>query len=110
MIEGTVQLEPGRTTDAGGRSTLYIVARAAGAGGGPPLAVKRIVGPTFPISFSLGAGDVMMPGMAFEGPLDLSARLDRDGDPLTREPGEPAGVYEGNPVRPGARDVTIELK
>ena len=110
MIEGTVRLDPGRTTDAGGRSTLYIVARAAGAGGGPPLAVKRIVGPTFPISFSLGAGDVMMPGMAFEGPLDLSARLDRDGDPLTREPGEPAGVYEGNPVRPGARDVTIELK
>ncbi len=30
MIEGTVQLDPGRTTDAGGRSTLYIVARAPG--------------------------------------------------------------------------------
>jgi len=109
-IEGSVRLEPGRAADTGSRSTLYIVARAAGTQGGPPLAVKRIVGPTFPVSFSLGAGDVMMPGMAFEGPLNLSARLDRDGDPLTREPGEPAGAYGGNPVKPGARDVTIHLK
>ena len=101
---------PGRQTQGGGRSTLYIVARAAGAQGGPPLAVKRIVGPTFPVSFSLGPGDVMMPGMAFKGPLDLSARLDRDGDPLTREPGEPAGAHEGNPVKPGARNVTIQLQ
>ncbi len=109
-IEGSVRLEAGRAGDTGSRSTLYIVARRAGAQGGPPLAVKRIVGPTFPVSFSLGPGDVMMPGMAFEGPLNLSARLDRDGDPLTREPGEPAGAYGGNPVKPGARDVTIHLK
>ncbi len=109
-IEGTVRLEPVRTVEAGGRSTLYIVARAAGSGGGPPLAVKRIVAPTFPVSFSLGAGDVMMPGMAFEGPLNLSARLDRDGDPLTREPGEPTGAYEDNPVEPGARNVVIQLR
>ena len=85
-IEGTVQLDPGQAAQAIGRSTLYIVARAAGAEGGPPLAVKRIVGPIFPVSFALGSGDVMMPGTAFEGPLELSARLDRDGDPLTREP------------------------
>ena len=52
----------------------------------------------------------MMPGMAFEGPLNLSARLDRDGDPLTRETGEPAGIHEGNPVKPGARNVTIQLQ
>jgi cytochrome c-type biogenesis protein CcmH len=109
-IEGTVLLDPGQATQGGGRSTLYIVARVAGAQGGPPLAVKRIVGPTFPVSFSLGPGDVMMPGMAFEGPLNLSARLDRDGDPLTREPGEPAGAYQGNPVKPGARNVAIQLR
>ena len=109
-IEGTVELPPGHAAKAGPRATLYIIARAAGAGGGPPLAVKRIAAPTFPVSFSLGPADVMMPGVAFEGPLDLSARLDRDGDPLTREPGEPAGAYGGNPVKPGARDVAIKLK
>ena len=94
-IEGTVRLAPGRTTGASERSTLYIVARAAGAGGGPPLAVKRIVSPTFPVSFSLGPGDVMMPGMAFEGPLDLSARLEQGRGPpdagTRRARGHPRG-------------------
>jgi hypothetical protein len=52
----------------------------------------------------------MMPGTAFEGPLNLTARLDGDGDPLTREPGEPAGAYEGNPVKPGDRNVVLKLK
>ena len=109
-IEGTVRLDPEREAEAGGSAVLYIIARPAGAQGGPPLAVKRIAAPAFPLSFSLGAGDVMMRGTAFEGPLNLTARLDRDGDPLTREPGEPAGAHDGNPVKPGARDVTITLK
>jgi len=109
-IKGTVRLDPERAAKAGGSAVLYIVARPSGAQGGPPLAVKRIAAPAFPVSFSLGAGDVMMPGAAFEGPLNLSARLDRDGDPLTREPGEPSGVHDGNPVKPGARNVTITLK
>ena len=109
-IEGTVRLDPERAAKAGGRAVLYIVARPAGAQGGPPLAVKRIPAPAFPVSFSLGSGDVMMPGTAFEGPLNLSARLDRDGDPLTREREAPAGVYPANPVTPGARGVVIELK
>ena len=109
-IEGTVRLDPEHSAKASGRAVLYIVARPAGAQGGPPLAVKRIAAPAFPVSFSLGAGDVMMPGASFEGPLNLNARLDRDGDPLTREAGELAGAHDGNPVEPGARDVVITLK
>ncbi len=109
-IAGTVRLAPGRTAEAGERSTLFIVARSPGAGPGAPLAVKRIVRPSFPVSFTLGPGDVMIPGTAFDGPVDLSARLDRDGDPLTREPGDPAGVYPGNPAAPGARNVAIVLE
>lgn len=108
-IEGSVELEaPPPDTEA--RAVLYIIARPAGAQGGPPLAVKRIVAPAFPVSFSLGPGDVMIQGTAFEGPLNLTARLDRDGDPLTREPGEPAGAYDGNPVAPGARNVVVKLR
>lgn len=109
-IEGTAELETGRETRTGTGAVLYIVARPAGAQGGPPLAVKRIVAPAFPVSFSLGPGDVMIKGTAFEGPMNLTARLDSDGDPLTREAGEPAGAHDGNPVEPGARNVTILLK
>ena len=110
VIAGTVELDPRHAGRTGGSAVLYIVARPAGGGGGPPLAVKRIAAPTFPVSFSLGPGDVMMPGTAFEGPLNLTARLDGDGDPLTRKPGEPAGAYEGNPVKPGDRNVILKLK
>ena len=109
-IEGTVELEAGHAAEAAAQGVLYIVARPAGAQGGPPLAVKRVVAPAFPVVFSLGPGDVMIQGTAFEGPLNLTARLDSDGDPLTREPGEPAGVYDGNPVSPGARNVVVKLR
>lgn len=109
-ITGTVELRAGNTPEFSKLATLYIVARAAGVGHNPPLAVKRVVAPSFPVSFSLSSADVMMPDVTFEGPLDLSARLDRDGDPLTREPGELAGVHENNPVQIGARDITIRLK
>lgn len=109
-IAGTVRLAPGRTAEMGERSTLFIVARSSGAESGAPLAVKRIVRPFFPVSFTLGPGDVMIPGTAFEGPMNISARLDRDGDPLTREPGDPAGVYRENPAAPGARNVAIRLE
>ncbi|MCY4486090.1 MAG: cytochrome c-type biogenesis protein CcmH [Deltaproteobacteria bacterium] len=109
-IEGTVELEAGHAPGTGARAVLYIIARPAGAQGGPPLAVKRIVAPAFPVSFSLGPNDVMIQGTAFEGPLNLTARLDRDGDPLTREAGEPAGAHDGNPVSPGARNVVVKLR
>ncbi len=109
-ITGTVELRAGNTPESSKLATLYIVARAAGVSHTPPLAVKRVVAPTFPVSFSLSSSDVMMPDVAFEGPLDLSARLDRDGDPLTRESGELAGVHENNPVQVGARDITIRLE
>ena len=109
-IEGTVELEAGHAAETAAQGVLYIVARPAGARSGPPLAVKRVVAPAFPVAFSLGPGDVMIQGTAFEGPLNLTARLDSDGDPLTREPGEPAGVYDGNPVSPGARNVVVKLR
>ncbi len=109
-IAGTVELEAGQASGAGSQAVLYIIARPAGARGGPPLAVKRIVAPAFPVAFSLGPGDVMIQGTAFEGPMNLTARLDRDGDPMTREPDEPAGAYGGNPVSPGARNVVVKLR
>ncbi len=109
-IEGAVELAAGQSAGAGTNAVLYVIARPAGAQGGPPLAVKRIAAPSFPVSFSLGPRDVMLQGKAFEGPVNVTARLDRDGDPLTREPGEPAGAYEGNPVSPGARDVVVKLR
>lgn len=91
-----------------GRGTLYIMVRNAGVPG-PPVAVKRISDPSFPARFDIGPGDVMLEGTALVGPFDLSARLDQDGDPMTKTEGDlvsragPSGVTVGN------RDVVIVL-
>ena len=103
-IRGTIELAPG--VPAGGPGVLFVIARSGV--GGPPLAVKRLpVGP-FPLEFSLGPGDVMMQGRLFEGELTLTARVDRDGNPLTRGQEDLSGTAPG-PVTPGQTGISIRL-
>jgi len=42
----------------------------------------------FPLEFVVGPADVMIPGRPFAGPISLTARLDADGDPLSRDPAD----------------------
>jgi hypothetical protein len=96
----------GEGVAAGGEGVLFVIARS---GGGPPLAVKRLpVGP-FPVEFELGPADVMMQGRPFVGPITLTARVDRDGNAMTREPSEPFAELAA-PVEPGAEGVELRLE
>jgi cytochrome c-type biogenesis protein CcmH len=108
-IRGTVSLDEKLRAAASPGATLFIIARPAGAPAGPPLAVKKIPAPEFPLSYTLGPGDVMIPGRSLSGAIDLSARLDQDGNPATRQPGDLSGEYKRNPVTPGAENVNIVL-
>lgn len=103
-ITGELRLAPGRTPPSGG--VLFLIARAASAG--PPLAVKRLPTGPFPMSFRLGPEDVMIPGQPFAGPLQLVARIDADGDPLTRG-AEDWTAQRPVAVRPGQRGVDLVL-
>lgn len=103
-IRGVVRLAEGVDVPEG--SVLYLVARAPE--GGPPVAARKLPSGPFPMPFELGPGDVMLSGRPFSGPLVLTARLDRDGDPLTREPNEPAGGLDG-PVMPGTEGIELVL-
>jgi len=73
--------------------TLFVALRTAG--GGPPVAVKRIDRPTFPILVSLGPKDMMM---AAGGELPesgaLMVRLDQDGSASTRGENDLQGSAE----------------
>jgi cytochrome c-type biogenesis protein CcmH len=89
-VSGTITLAPDLEKKVPAGAILFLIARS-GAGGGPPLAVKRIESPTFPLAFTLGPDDRMIQQMPFEGPLQLSARLDADGNAMTREPGDLSG-------------------
>ena len=97
-VTGTISLAPGLEAGSGNRGVLFIIARAAGSQGGPPLAVKKIERPAFPVSYSLGQENTMIPGTQFRGEVNITARLDRDGNPVTQEAGDLSGAYPGNPV------------
>ncbi|MCE2391634.1 MAG: hypothetical protein J4G09_09145 [Proteobacteria bacterium] len=104
-IRGELRLAEGADVPAGG--VLFVIARPQA--GGPPLAVKRMVPGRFPMSFAIGAADAMIEGRPFAGPMRLSARVDADGDPLTRSPADVAGEL-ADPVEPEATGVVVELR
>ncbi|WP_421195007.1 c-type cytochrome biogenesis protein CcmI [Aeromonas enteropelogenes] len=58
-----------------------------------PIAVKRIAGPTLPLTLSLGDGDAMMEGSKLEAypELQFKARLSRGGNVMNKE-----GAFEGS--------------
>jgi cytochrome c-type biogenesis protein CcmH len=91
------------------QAALFIIARPAGGAAGPPLAVKKIDKPTFPLSYSLGQENVMMQGTPFAGQINITARLDKDGNAVTREAGNLLGDHKKNPVTVGSQNVDIIL-
>jgi cytochrome c-type biogenesis protein CcmH len=109
-IEGVVDVDPKLKGKIDAQAVLFIIARSASGAGGPPLAVKRIASPKFPVAYSLSAQDVMMQGTPFSGKVFLSARLDKDGNAATRDPGDLAGEYKKNPVEVGAKKIDIVLE
>jgi hypothetical protein len=105
-ISGTIHLAEGVTRPSAG-GTLFVIARRPGTAG-PPTAVQRIPDPKFPHSFRITAREVLGGGV-LEGELELSARLDLDGDVSTKEPEGLLGAYEHNPVRLGQTGIVIAL-
>ena len=107
VVRGQVDLIDGLRPAPG--SVLFVIARKQGVQAGPPLAVARIGEPQFPQVFELGQDQVMMPGLRFEGPLSITARLDSDGNAMTRDPTDPA-TASGYAADPGQRDVLLMLE
>ena len=107
-IEGRIELAPelaGARPQAG---VLFVIARHHGTQGGPPLAVLRLPNPEFPLEFSIGPENVMIPSMRFEGAISLSARLDADGNAMTRGSDDISSKVE-EPLAPGATGVKLVL-
>jgi hypothetical protein len=75
-------------------AVLFVIARAAGQTAGPPAAVRRITSPTFPLDIDLSAADSMM-GQPLPATVRIEARIDSDGDPLTKNPSDPHAMQDG---------------
>lgn len=105
-VAGTVELDPASKQAVPPGAVLFVLVRASGATSGPPVAVKRLP-PAFPAAFELADADSMME-QPFPDPLLIEARLDEDGDPMTRAPTDPKARLDG--VKAGRRDVRLVLK
>ncbi|MBC7690841.1 MAG: hypothetical protein H7222_03675 [Methylotenera sp.] len=83
-ISGKIKLAPEMKSKISQTAVLYIIARPVADPGSHaptmPLAVKRITQPfTFPMDFTIGQADAMMPNTTFEGKLTISARISQSG-------------------------------
>jgi hypothetical protein len=109
-IVGKITLADARKGNVAPNDAVYLVARRVpdhpGARGSL-VAVKRFTANSFPIDFTLGASDMMFQNGAFEGDLALSARVDKDGDPMTRKKGDVFGTLDR--VTVGAKGVELKL-
>jgi hypothetical protein len=103
-LRGTVRLAAG--ADAPASATLFVIARVGEAG--PPTAVLRVPAPSFPFAFVLGPEHRMIAEMPWQGPLIVSARIDLDGNAMTRE-GGPEG-RSAQPASPGDAGIEIVLE
>jgi cytochrome c-type biogenesis protein CcmH len=108
-ISGQISIDPKIKNKVDSQATLFIIAHSPGTTGGPPVAVKKIDRPTFPLSYSLGSENSMMQGSPFPGKVAISVRLDKDGNAMTHGPGDLLGEYKQNPVATGSKNVNIVI-
>jgi cytochrome c-type biogenesis protein CcmH len=109
QITGKITIDPKLKASLDSQAVLFIIARPVGAAKGPPLAVKKIDRPVFPVSYSLGPENVMMQGSPFTGSVAITARLDKDGNPTTRQQGDLTGDYKKSSVAVGSKNIDIVL-
>ena len=109
-ITGTIVVAKARKKDVKKGDILFLIARRAGGPPGPGsmLAVQKLVAEDFPMPFAVSSRDAMIPGMKFDGEVNLSIRLDKDGDPMTRRKGDVFGEVQG--VKVGSKEVTLPLE
>jgi len=109
IVEGTLDLGPEHKERDFSGYTVYVIAWPSEEQG-PPIAVERYDGVKFPLSYRLDESTLM--GGVFPGSdwkILVEARLDRDGDPMSKEKGDVYGITK-NPVKPGGRNVDILLQ
>ena len=93
-LVGKIDLAPSVKGSVTPGDVLFLVARIDDGSerGGMILGVKRFEAKSFPLSFELDGRDAMAPGTKFEGKVLISARVDKDGDAMTKNPGDVLGV------------------
>ena len=104
-VKGTITVADALKNKLPANAALFIIARKEGDTGRAPLAVQRFEKFEFPLEYSIGQADVMMPGSVFEGNVVITARLDGDGNATSSQ-----GDVEGaKAAKPGDEKIDIQM-
>ncbi len=108
-VAGTITLADKLKDKAASGSAIFLVARSYFEGGasGPVLAVQRYTVGSWPLPFSLTQDNVMLAGMHLSGKVVLTARVDQDGDAMTKQVGDIEGTSP--PISVPAQNVKLVL-
>ena len=115
-LKGHIALDAARAADVKAGAVLFIIVRRdAGEGQkGPLLASQKVevTGPAmFPLAYEIGPEHVMMAGTALDGQVRVEARVDQDGDAISKQPGDVTGARTGAvAVGTDAVDFSLNVK
>src|SRR5262249_58448279 len=90
--------------------TIFVVARKyeeGATGPGTPLAVRKLTAGKFPLPFALDSRDAMLAGTQLAGKVVVTVRVDKDGDAISKNPGDVTG--QSKPVEPPQKNVVVSL-
>lgn len=106
-LSGVVEVDRSAQGRVAGGGIVFVTVRAAGVTTGPPVAVKRLSAASLPGAFAITSADSML-GQELPERVRIEARLDPDGDPLTRAATDPAARLED--VKLGSTGLRLVLK
>ena len=102
-----LELDPSLVGQVRPGAVIYVTVRQPG-GGGPPLAVSRLEATGFPLAFRVGGGHPMTTAGPMPDRVLVEARVDSDGDPISRDPSDPSATLDD--VQAGTMDLRLVLR
>jgi len=107
-ISGTVTLDPALRARVADTDSVFIFARAAGAGRSPPLAAMRKLVGDLPLTFTLDDSMAMMPSLNLSSATSVivGARISKTGNVMP-SPGDLQGFSQA--VNVGAKNIAITI-
>jgi hypothetical protein len=109
VLSGVIKIDPKLKDQVKPGDVIFLVARQFDPSGvqGPPLAVRKLTAGSFPLNFSLDSRDAMLVGTKLSGKVVITARVDKDGDAMTKNPGDVIG--QSKAVVPPNAKVVVDL-
>jgi hypothetical protein len=104
-ITGRILLGEGVKAPSDG--IIFIIARNPGVAAGPPVAAARITPGAQGLTYAIGPEHVMMGG-PFKGPYDITARWDRDGNAMSKQPGDLSGAAKAPASAGQSADIVLD--